>query len=341
MPEIDHKHEAYICPVCRVSVTHTDDRYHCSTCDRTYPVLFGIPDFRIRSDRYLTLDQEREKAGRLHVFGKTATFTELLDFYYSITDDVPDKLAVRYKAYIKNAPRQADLTVKDLDLSSDKDVLLDMGCGAGGMLMAAAGQCRTVIGVDIALRWLVICQKRLAESGVNATLVCADAEALPFEYGKMTRIVAGDVVEHVYDPTHLLEVCKKYLMPAGRLWISASNRYCLGPNALTRIWWIGFFPRSVRTRLLKKLRGVDSLRYINLVSPGYLERLLGKTGLHVLHTGPRRVTLIQGVDYPPLDRMLIYFYQLMLKSRLLSRILIWIGPAFEITTEKTVDRNDP
>ncbi|NOY17527.1 MAG: methyltransferase domain-containing protein [Gammaproteobacteria bacterium] len=341
MTKIDHYPEAFICPVCRAKVDRMGEGYHCSACDMIYPVLFGIPDFRIRPDRYLTLEQEREKAGKLYEFGKTATFSELLDFYYTITDDVPAELAVRYKAYINNAPRLAALTVKDLDLSPDKDVLLDVGCGAGGMLIAATGQCRAVIGVDIALRWLVICKKRLAESGIDAMLVCADAEALPFEYGKMTKIVAGDVIEHVYDPVHLLEVCEQHLMPAGQLWVSASNRYCLGPNALTRIWWIGFFPRPMRTRLLKRLRGVDSLRYINLVSPGYLKQLLGKTGLQVVRAGPRQVALVQGCDYPFQDRVLIYIYQLILKSRLLSHALMWIGPAFEIMTEKPVDRNVP
>ena len=328
----------YVCPACRAAVEPGEDEYYCPACDHHYPVLFGIADFRLRSDRYLTLEQEREKARKLYEFGKTASFDEMLDFYYSITDDVPDELAVRYKAYINNAPAQAGQTIGALDLDPDRDVLLDVGCGAGGMLMAAAGHCKSIVGMDIALRWLVICQKRLSEAGVEVTLVCADAEAMPLEYGGVSRIVAGDVIEHVYDPAHFLDVCNRHLAAGGRLWLSASNRYCLGPNALTRVWWIGFFPRSIRTRLLKILRGVDSLRYINLVSPGQVKRLSGKSGFRLIKAGPRRVELVRGVDYPLQDRILIRAYQLMLKSRVLGYVLMLIGPAFEILCEKEVNR---
>lgn len=337
-PEIDQKFADYVCPDCKVDLESYKNCYHCPACDRNYPILFGIPDFRIRSDRYLTLQQEREKARKLYEFGKTASFDELLDFYYSITDDVPEELAVRYKAYIKNAPLQAQLMLKDLDLSPDKDVLLDLGCGAGGLLITVAGRCRSVVGVDIALRWLVICQKRLLESGVKATLLCADAEALPFRHGKVTRVVAGDVIEHVYDPVHMLRECQQHLVPGGRLWLSATNRYCLGPNALTRVWWIGFFPRAVRSRILLRLRGVDSLRYINLVSPVYIKRLLKEAGFRLLGAGPRRVGLIRGVDYPLQDRVLIRIYQLMLRSGFLSYFLMLIGPAFETICVKKVNQ---
>ncbi len=336
--DINQTAGGFVCPECRTAVERGEDHYHCRTCNRQYPVLFGIADFRLRSDRYLTLEQERDKARKLYEFGKSASFDELLDYYYSITDDVPAELAVRYKAYIKNAPVQAGITLKDLDLAPDSDVLLDLGCGAGGMLMASAGHCKSIIGVDIALRWLVICQKRLMEAGIEATLVCADAEAMPFEYGNVSRIVAGDVIEHVYDPGHFLVECYRHLTQGGKLWLSASNRYCLGPNALTRIWWIGFFPRSIRTRILKKLRGVDSLRYINLVSPGGVKHLLGKAGFRLMDAGPRQAGLIRGVDYPLQDRVLIRAYQLMLKSRLLGYMLMQTGPAFEMICEKEVNR---
>jgi hypothetical protein len=37
----------------------------------------------------------------------------------------------------------------------------------------------TPVGVDVALRWLMVGQKRLQEAGVSATLVCASARHLP------------------------------------------------------------------------------------------------------------------------------------------------------------------
>lgn len=323
--------DLYVCPKCELALTKLPDAYDCASCARHYPVLYGIVDFRLRSDRYLTIEQERDKARRLYEFGLTASFEELVAYYYSITDDVPAELAVRYQAYIHNAPAQAALTIDGLSPDPSRDVLLDLGCGTGGMLIAAAGRYKRVIGVDIALRWLVICQKRLEAQGVAATLVCADAESLPFREGQFTQLVAGDLVEHVFDPQHALLQFSRQLKPGGTLWLSATNRYCIGPHPLSRIWGIGFFPKPVRTAILKKLRGIDSLRYVNLVSPRYLRRLCLAQGFVELDSGPRKVQLSDIASYPLQDRVLIRFYQFMLNFSLLRRLLLYIGPAFEIS----------
>lgn len=327
-----------VCPQCASSLEKATDAYRCTSCDRHYPVLFGIADFRLRSDRYLTLEEERDKARRLYEYGLTASFEELLAYYYSITDDVPAELAVRYQAYIRNAPGQAALTVDGLSPDPASDVLLDAGCGAGGVLIAAKGRYKQVIGVDIALRWLVICRKRLEEQGVDATLVCADAEALPFKKGRITQLVAGDLLEHVYDPQKAIAHFSQQLVPGGRLWLSATNRYCIGPQPLTRIWGIGFFPQRLRTAILRKIRGVDSLRYINLVSPGYITRLCLANGFRLLDAGPRQLKFADVAQYPLQDRVLIRLYQGMSRRVLFRKLLLYVGPAFEMTFAS--DRQD-
>ncbi len=63
--------------------------YGCAKCRQSYPILFGIPDFRLQGDRYLSLEDERAKASKLHAFAEDHDFRELVAFYYSITDDVP------------------------------------------------------------------------------------------------------------------------------------------------------------------------------------------------------------------------------------------------------------
>ena len=80
---------SFACPACKGGLDYSHDVYTCASCEQQYPVLFGIADFRLRSDRYLTLEQERDKARRLNEFAQTASFDELLAHYYEITDDVP------------------------------------------------------------------------------------------------------------------------------------------------------------------------------------------------------------------------------------------------------------
>lgn len=324
----------FVCPACKGELDHSDDAYSCGSCEKQYPVLYGIVDFRLRSDRYLTLEQERDKAKHLYEYSRKTSFEELLTHYYNITGDVPPELAQRYRAYILNAPKQAGATLAKLEADSKQGILLDLGCGAGGLLVAASGQFKQLVGVDIALRWLVICKKRLEELNIQATLVCADAEQLPFEDGRFSHVVAADLVEHVYDASTTIEQCWKQLKPGGRFWLSATNRYCLGPHPLTRIWGIGYLPRAVQRAMLIKLRGVDSLRYTYLVSPGMIKKLCTQSGFGRLEMTPRQLNIEDISGYPWQDRMLIRIYQILLRFVLFRRLLLYVGPAFEMKGEK-------
>jgi SAM-dependent methyltransferase len=323
----------FLCPQCRHSVSKQPDSYTCAGCAKEYPIIFGIADFRLRSDRYLSLEEERAKAIRLATETEQ-NFSTMLDYYYEITDDVPPVLAARYKAYHYNGPGQARRSLERLGIAAD-DVILDVGCGTGGALIAAAEKCSHIYGMDIALRWLIICQQRLREQGVTATLVCADVEASPFPDRYFSKIVATDLLENVYSVDRTLIVLGRLLKTEGKLWLAGSNKFCLGPHPSTRLWAIGYFPESLRRRLVTYLRGVDSLRFINLISPGRIIRYAKKIGLNAHMLSPRMIVMDDEESYPASDRLLIRTYILLARLPLIRQILIWVGPAFEMILWKS------
>jgi len=324
---------AFVCPACKQDLEGDESAFWCVQCSHRYPVLFGIADFRLRSDRYLDLDEERAKARRLHAFSENATFDELLTYYYSITDDVPDALVQRYVAYANTAPERGAEIVATFGPVSRSDSLLDAGCGTGGLLLAAAGHFDSLVGVDIALRWLVICRRRLAEQGLEATLVCADVESLPFADGSFSHVVAADLVEHVHDPENALSRIARQLKSTGTLWLSATNKYCLGPHPLVRIWAVGFLPKPLRKRLVVWVRGVDSLRYVKLVSPRSIAASCRAHGLAVIQIEPLHVAAPLDA-YPLIDRLLISVYRSACAFRALRYVLVLIGPAFNMHCRK-------
>jgi SAM-dependent methyltransferase len=330
----------FVCPACKSELEHSNDSYTCTPCGRQYPVLFGIPDFRLRPDRYLTIEQDRHKAGRLHEYARSASFGELIRFYYTITDDIPPELAVRYQAYVHNSPEQARNTIARFDPDPGQSNLLDMGCGAGGFLVTASGCFKSMAGLDIALRWLVICRKRLDEKGIQASLVCADAEQPPFADGGFSHVVATDLVEHVHSVDATIRQCWSQLEAGGQFWLSATNRYCIGPHPVTRIWGIGYLPETWRRVILLKLRGVDSLRHTNLVSPTQIRQLCRQAGFLLLESGPRKFGTEKISTYPLHDRVLMRLYRLMLKFALFRVILQFVGPAFEMFFTKVEKTNN-
>jgi ubiquinone/menaquinone biosynthesis C-methylase UbiE len=97
--------------------------------------------------------------------------------------------------------------------------LLEVGTGAGAVL-AVLGQEFPEIqltGVDIEPKQLEFARGHLERSGVDATLVQADALALPFEDESFDHVWMMWFLEHVADPVGVLREARRVLVPGGAI----------------------------------------------------------------------------------------------------------------------------
>jgi ubiquinone/menaquinone biosynthesis C-methylase UbiE len=97
--------------------------------------------------------------------------------------------------------------------------LLEVGTGAGAVL-AVLGQEFPGIqltGVDIEPKQLEFARGHLERSGVDATLVPADALALPFEDESFDHVWMMWFLEHVADPVGVLREARRVLVPGGAI----------------------------------------------------------------------------------------------------------------------------
>ena len=243
------------CPACAGNVERYPSSYRCTGCARDFPIRFGIPDFRLAPDPYISIDDEVAKIERLNIEGKS--FVELVRAYYSITPENPPALHTRYMASMDAAiSRGAGILSKMTARFPEtrRQTLLDVGCGTAGMTIAGTRTFGTVIGADVALRWLVMGQQRIREAGVNAILVAANAEHLPFRGEVFDAAAADAVVEHVADSRKMRDEVIRVLEPGGAWFFVTNNRYSILPEPHVRIWGFGLLPRSVMERVAWKLR---------------------------------------------------------------------------------------
>lgn len=317
----------YRCPACRTAVTRQETAWQCPACARDYPILFGIADFRLAPDRYLSLAEERAKAALLHAFAQGHTFDETLAEYYRITDDVPPDMARHFAAYVRGGVARGESV---LDRLGAEGPLLDAGCGAGGLLVAAARAGHQVTGLDIALRWLVIAQKRLAEAGLTAELICADITAPPLPPETFARIAATDLFEHLPDPPRGAQALRHLARPGARLFVTGANRFTLARYPLAGLWGVGFLPAGLRRAHVIRRRGLDTLRHATLTSPGQVARLLRAAGFGGVRACAIAVPAGRA-RASGLQMRAISIYKRLRTVPLAREALILIGPAFEIT----------
>jgi len=97
--------------------------------------------------------------------------------------------------------------------------LLEVGCGVGAVL-AVLGQefpRITLHGVDIEPKQLAFARGHLERAGVEATLVEADARALPFADQSFDHVWMMWFLEHVADPPEVLREARRVLVPGGAI----------------------------------------------------------------------------------------------------------------------------
>lgn len=99
----------------------------------------------------------------------------------------------------------------DLAALGSGDRLLDLACGTGDLLLAAAGRVRFAAGLDVTYRMLQLARARRA-----APLVNADMLALPFAAASFTVVTTGYGLRNVPDLRGAIREVHRVLAPGGR-----------------------------------------------------------------------------------------------------------------------------
>ena len=325
------------CPQCRGPLSSNPEAYRCQACGREYPIVFGIPDFRLFPDPYISLEDEYEKARVLADEAGLVSFEALVRAYWEMTPDVPRQAVERYIRYALGAEGRGRACLETIDVHVgwrwSGQVCLEIGCGTGGFLLAARTRFRTLIGADIALRWLVVAKKRLEGATRDIILVCCSAEHLPFPDEAFDGIVGLHVLEHTKDQQAVVSETARALKRGGLFFFSTPNRFSLGPEPCVRVWGVGFLPRALASRYVWMIKKIP-YRNIRLLSCFELRRLLSRSGLKEWSIGPARIAECELNVVSGFTRVLIRIYHALLARPLFSSVLRIFGPLLEVVGQR-------
>jgi ubiquinone/menaquinone biosynthesis C-methylase UbiE/uncharacterized protein YbaR (Trm112 family) len=244
------------CPLCKHELEPREQAFSCSPCGRTYPVVLGIPDLRVYSDPYITVEQDHEKGRMVQAQAERMGFGELLRFYWENVSLPPTPVDLR-DDFIRHLLADESRVETFQQRLGDGKTCLDVGCGASSLVGLAQHRFDVVIGCDVAFRWLVLARKRLQEMGATANLVCCCADYLPFAAGTFDLVTAISLLEHVGDARAVVRECARVQGPGARLFAWTANRYSLAPEPHVGVWGVGFLPRRWMPAYVKWRRGLS------------------------------------------------------------------------------------
>jgi SAM-dependent methyltransferase/uncharacterized protein YbaR (Trm112 family) len=327
----------FCCPQCRGPLVVRPLAYRCGRCLRDYPIILGIPDFRLEADPYIPFEDEYRKAAVLAEAAERLSFEALLRFYWKITPDVPPPEVERYVGYAVRAEERGTAYLEALDKRMPSrwtgETCLEIGCGTGGFLRAAATRFRSVMGVDIALRWLVIARKRLQVGGERVELVCASAMRLPFADGAFDAVVGFHLLEHTTVPQAVLAESARTLAPEKCCFFVTPNRFSLGPEPCVRVWGVGFMPRRLASAYVRLVSG-RPYRHIRLLSVLELGSSFRRSGFRTWRIDAARIPDSDLRTVSSLARALLRAYHLLGKLPSLSLAMRMAAPMLEAMGRK-------
>jgi SAM-dependent methyltransferase len=157
--------------------------------------------------------------------------------------------------------------------------LLEIGCGAGNLLLQATVRGSYPVALDLSMQALTFVRSRLeeAQSGSEAPgdFACIQAlgEALPLEDESFDCILMSEVIEHLEAPQISVREAVRILSPGGRLLITTPNYRSFWP---LMEWTVD------RLNMAPKMAGEQHISRFYLSS---LKQMLVESGLEIEYAG--------------------------------------------------------
>ena len=166
----------------------------------------------------------------------------------------------------------------------DKQVL-DIGCGGGILADSMARKGATVLGIDLATKALKVAQLHAMEAQTpNVSYREISAEDLAVEQpGSFDVITCMEMLEHVPDPSSIVQACANLVKPGGWVFFSTINR---NPKS--------FLFAIVGAEYVLNMLPRGTHEYAKLIRPSELAQHCRSAGLDLHKT--------RGLEYNPLTK---------------------------------------
>jgi 2-polyprenyl-6-hydroxyphenyl methylase/3-demethylubiquinone-9 3-methyltransferase len=163
--------------------------------------------------------------------------------------------------------------------------ILDVGCGGGILAESLSKASGIVTGIDLSVKALKVAELHQLESNTSVKYRSISAEDLAKEEPKQYDVVTCmEMLEHVPDPSSVVQACATLCKPGGSIFFSTLNR---NPKS----YLFAIIGAEYVLRLLPK----GTHEYDKFIKPSELAGFTRQAGLELLE--------IKGMTYNPLTQI--------------------------------------
>jgi 2-polyprenyl-6-hydroxyphenyl methylase/3-demethylubiquinone-9 3-methyltransferase len=163
--------------------------------------------------------------------------------------------------------------------------VVDVGCGGGLLAEGMARRGARVLGIDLAPEALAVARLHALEAGIAVEYRASAVEDLAAsESGSFDLVTCLEMLEHVPDPSAIVEALGRLARPGGHVICSTINR---NPKA--------FALAIVGAEYVMRLLPRGTHQYARLIRPSELSRWARAAGLELVE--------LAGLEYDPFARI--------------------------------------
>jgi 2-polyprenyl-6-hydroxyphenyl methylase / 3-demethylubiquinone-9 3-methyltransferase len=163
--------------------------------------------------------------------------------------------------------------------------VLDVGCGGGILAESLSKAGATVTGIDLSSKALKVAELHQLESGTSVRYLTISAEDLAKEESQSYDVVTCmEMLEHVPDPSSVVQACAKLCKPGGYIFFSTLNR-----NPKSYLFAI------IGAEYILQLLPKGTHQYEKFIKPSELAQFTRAAGLEVIE--------LKGMTYNPITQI--------------------------------------
>ena len=265
------------CPECHGELAQSAEVVTCTSCDRRYPMVAELPDFRVDRPAWIDFDRDRDRALRIDEMIRTQGLEAAIYAVFHRSRDF-DAAKCRFRtSQVLAGAAKYDLQLAGWLAHTTSTPILEVGVGPGQLGVALARRGIALHGIDVSMEWLMVAKHWARAQGHEPVLAGAMAEKLPVADASVASFISLDVIEHVGDQDQFIREMARVLRPGGRYALVTPNRYSLSPEPHVGVWGVGYLPRRLQAPWVRAVAGV-SYDYTRLLSAGETRRLFARNG---------------------------------------------------------------